>query len=638
MQTLLHLFVPVFIALVPVTSAATPGGDALARLTRGPLAQLAPDEPFDEAALIGYCQSPVRVLVAERNSTTRVTLRVIGPKGKTLQKEVVDFPQPGDAPEFEATALRKWDKARALMTELKLTRGRSSSVAARRRGLLHTRFDGGKLLYLLTTAKGMEMVLEHALDVEPVLYPYFTPGDQLFLLVGRLDIPDKPAKGVVLVRSLAGLKPMSDKKIALALTEDARNRVAHDRYADAANLLETALKRKVLPEIQYTAALVKAYRGKWHDARNGLAKAVQADAAWQAKANHEPLFREARLRGFDINGDSALTFKASKGYEGTSVWVKVKDGNGKNIAIFKPTNGNTYHRGEVFTYQMAKVLGIEQMYPVTMLHQLDDQGCEKFVAALEKVKYKGMKERNRVRLIKKCRKGALEGAVKEWVAGFQFFQAIGTSEKMKKHKVFSYLRHRYRQPPKGKTVKAKTVTKYYKPDHCRRGTYKGTLDLAQLARDVSDLLIMDVLNANEDRFPGANIDFKSLGESKEVSDCVFDFGPSRLFSLDNGATFKGTYSNGYVDFTKRLKPTRFVRRTYERLKALDQFIKGKAPRPRFVAHFGIKSVKDLSRYLALDKGDSHKRRKEPFKLFTTNLTSVLKRLDRFADEDRAWFK
>ncbi len=638
MQTLLLFLVPLCIALAPppLQAQSTPMG--LQGIPSASAGQVAPQDPFDEAALLGWSASPPRMLVAEHNSPTRMTLRVLHPDGATLKLEVVDFEQPGDAPEFSASALRKWDRAKSLMQSLAMSRGRSANLESERRGLFHTRYQGRTIRYLLTTPAGTEQVLEHDQDAIPILYPYFPPGCQCFALIGRLEVPDSPAQGVVVVRSLKGNKSLSDKDLALVWGQDARNRVDNERVAEAGALLQLALQRKSLPELLYFAAIVDGYLAEWEGARAKLAQATAVAPEYGDRAEHEPLLREARLRGLDLNDDPKLQFKASKGFEGTSVWVKVKDASGRNRAIFKPTNGNTYARGEVFTYQMAKLLGTEQMYPVTMLYTLNKAGCDKFIAALDKVEYKGMKERNRIALMKRCSRGHLEGAVKEWVVDFQFFQAIGTSDKLKKHRVFDFLSSRGARPPAKETIKARTVTKYYKPDNCKRGTYKGTLELGQLARDVSDLLIMDVLNANEDRFPGANVDFKSLGKAKEVSECVFDFGPSRLFSLDNGATFKGTYSNGFVDFTKRLKPTRFVRRTYTRLKALEAFIKGETGRPQFVAHFGIETVADLSKYLALDKGDSHKRRKEPFKLFTANLRSVLGRLDRFVDQERAWFK
>jgi len=349
-------------------------------------------------------------------------------------------------------------------------------------------------------------------------------------------------------------------------------------------------------------------------------------------------WREATLATLDLSS-GAWSFKAPKGYEGTTTWVKVKDAGGENVAAFKPTNGNTYHRGEVFTWRMAQLLGIEPLFPVTVLTTLDKRGCDKLVASLKKVKYKGPKELNRKRIIRGCRDGELEGALKEWVHGFQFFGAIGKVKKLKAHPIHRHLTRKGARPEKGKNVRVTQKTRYYKPDRCSKGTYKGIIDQDLLARDLSDLLVMDVLNANEDRFPGANVEFKSIsGDVKEPKNCVFDFGRSRLFSLDNGGTFKGAAHRSWSDLTKNLKLSRFNRRTYLRLKALRGFVRGERDAPTFARRFGISNSDELSRFLAMDKPDGHRNRKEPpFRLFKMNLKKIVEYMDKFKDDGYAWF-
>ena len=318
--------------------------------------------------------------------------------------------------------------------------------------------------------------------------------------------------------------------------------VDREQYAPALPRLRQWVARTHSEEATYLACLVFAYLQLWEESAGYLKElrglTSESGKAFARQAWATPVVREAWLRGLDINGDDSITFKANKGFEGTSVWVKVKDASGKTIASFKPSNSNTYHRGEAFTYQMGKLLGIEELYPVTFVYELDAAGCEKFVAALKDVSYKGFKEKNRKKLIDMCRKGGIEGAVKEWVPDFVFFGAIGTVARLQKHSVYSYLQRQNARPEAGKTMSVSQTTHIYKPDQCKEATYVGTMDVAQLARDLSDVLVVDVLNANEDRFPGANIEFKSIHGAKAVKECTFDFGESRLFSLDNGATFK----------------------------------------------------------------------------------------------------
>ena len=82
----------------------------------------------------------------------------------------------------------------------------------------------------------------------------------------------------------------------------------------------------------------------------------------------------------------------------------------------------------------------------------------------------------------------------------------------------------------------------------------------------------------------------------------------------------------------------FKRDTFNRLEAIQKFSKGEGPLPRFVAEQGIRTVEELSRFLALDKGDSHPRRKKPFDLFAANLNNVLKYMRKYDKDPFAWFK
>ncbi len=409
-------------------------------------------------------------------------------------------------------------------------------------------------------------------------------------------------------------------------------------WTDArASALEALPLVRGADDLARTARLLARLR-LFRDAVDAAKRLENKNAKAHAKLMKGFELREATLATMDI-ASKGWAFKASKGYEGTTIWVKVKDTKGNSVAAFKPTSGNTYHRGEVFTWRMAQLLGIEPLFPVTVLTTLDKSGCDKLVSALKKVTYKGPKEKNRKRIIRACRGGQLEGALKEWVHGFQFFGGIGKVKKLKKHGIFKHLKRDGARPKKGVNIKVTQKTRYYKPDHCKQGTYKGVMDQELLARDLSDLLVMDVLNANEDRFPGANVEFKSIaGKVKETKPCVFDFGPSRLFSLDNGGTFKGAAYGSWADMTKNLRISRFNKRTYQRLTALRRFVKGDAGAPTFAMRFGIRTVDDLSKFLCMDKADGHRNRKKPpFALFKTNLRKIVQYMGKFKDDKYAWF-
>ena len=93
-----------------------------------------------------------------------------------------------------------------------------------------------------------------------------------------------------------------------------------------------------------------------------------------------------------------------------------------------------------------------------------------------------------------------------------------------------------------------------------------------------------------------------------------------------------------MDFTKNLKVSRFSRKTFQRLEALKHFLDDKRDAPGYLAGWGITTRAELWKFLALDKGDSHKRRKQPWKLFETNLRNVIKHMRRYTKNKNAWFK
>ncbi len=621
-------FVPVL--LPPAVAGQSPGGSP---------------QTARNVLVLAMAADSSQVLLAEQKTESSITLRVTDRLGVTVETELVRFQSAESAPQFTAEELSGLDKTRAILKKLNLKKAVRSFLAPDDKALVSLRFEkDGYHLALVTSAGENELLLLPA-RADFDIGSWFSPDGKTLYLAGWRDDDgpgDQSPAGVLQISPVTAEAALAPARIDEVLLRDARLLLDGRRFARAAETVSRALDRNSSIDALELSARALAYAGKWKEsaaAYQSLADSQEAPAKEAlGRLQHSPLVREALLRNLDIGHDKSLAFKAAKGFEGTTVWVKVKDSTGRNIAIFKPTNGNTYHRGEVFTYQMAKILGLEEMYPVTILYTLDAAGCKKLEEALSETAYKGPKEGNRKLVLSRCRKGQLEGAVKEWVLDFQFYQAIGKSDRLKKSALFRHLTREGAFPEKGKMVKVTTKTRLYKPDNCKSATYTGDIELAGLARDLSDMLVMDVLNANEDRFPGANVHFKSLTTTREVKTCEFDFGESRLYSLDNGATFKGTYSNGFVDFTKRLKPTRFHRRTFYRLSAIADYVDAKRAIPFCLSTWGIGTREELTAFLALDKGDDHPRRKVPFSLFDSNLRAVLKVMRKLEGDSGAWFR
>lgn len=599
-----------------------------------------------DAAVLAIGGAPPKVLIAERTGDATVAFSVYTTDGHVVEEKRAAFPGPDAVPAFsEPEVLLKHADAAALADAHKLRKAACSALEAKHRAVVMRRLGKGRLALVLVTGKGRSELVSVPDEAVLRVQTCFDSAGATLTVAGQSaqeEGPGTPPRGFLAFVQVPTGEPLSDGALAGIWSEQGDLFFDVGRFSLAAESYEDSLASASGPRALFRSALSHAWIGAW---KKSSLRVGQLDLLSEGEARvlqetslHLPLLREARMRSIDINGSPDYSFKANKGFEGTSVWVKLKNKDGKSVAMFKPSNGNNYHRGDVFTYQMAKLLGTEDLYPVSILYTLDKRGCKKFAAALGEAKYKGPKERNRLSLLKQCQKGGLEGVVKEWVPDFVFFGAIGTTAKLQKHSVFRHLQRNGAMPEKGKTAKVQTKTKLYKPDNCKEATYFGVVDVDRLAQDLADVLVMDVLNANEDRFPGANIEFHSLGHGVEVKPCVFDFGASRLFSLDNGATFKGTTSNGFVDFTKRLKVSRFRRATFEKLEALQTLIKGDGPVPAFAAEQGIRNVADLTRFLALDKGDSHPRRKRPFDLFATNLRNVLAYMGKYEKDALAWFR
>lgn len=587
---------------------------------------------FHDGLLLGVSSRPARMLVARQLSENKASLELVEADGKVkVRKEVV---VPWSRAEEDSS---KIPDAASMLKEHKLQVPVYGELGPDLVAMVSLRYEADRKVALMITSQGQRELKRFNRDEPLKLRVGWAPDKGLLVLYGYSGEEGFFQMEPIPRRSTA----LSKAQLEEAYLDECENFASIERFARVAKLANKAFVINPGARVLYYLALSHAYLQEWDVARGHLRRLENSKeksaAEYLKKLSGFSVVREARLRGMDFNRDSGLTFHAPKGFEGTSVWLKIKDKSGRNVAAFKPSNGNTYHRGEIFTYQMSKLLGNDELYAVNILYELDKSGCKKLVKELESTTYKGVKETNRKNMIRACRDGKLEGTVKEWVSDFVFFGGIGTQKKLLKHGIFPYLTRDGGWPTRDRMVKIKQSTRLYKPDRCKEATYLGKISEWQLARDISDIMIMDVLNSNEDRFPGANLEFKSLGGARETSDCTFDFGPSRLFSLDNGATFKGTYSNGLVDFTKRVKISRFRKETYRRLKLMDQFIRGERTAPVFLRRFGITKVEELWKYLALDKGDGHKRRKEPHKLFITNLRAALGHMDRYLKDRYAWF-
>ena len=122
-----------------------------------------------------------------------------------------------------------------------------------------------------------------------------------------------------------------------------------------------------------------------------------------------------------------------------------------------------------------------------------------------------------------------------------------------------------------------SATKYGSPDNESIRSlndivrYRGVEDsYKNAARDFSNMMVMDAVIGNDDRFPGGNLHFRgvdggySLNHKRHV---VFE--NVRLFSLDNESALRGGSSVGMRDLQTFV--TRFDKEFIDKLKLLKRF-------------------------------------------------------------------
>lgn len=222
---------------------------------------------------------------------------------------------------------------------------------------------------------------------------------------------------------------------------------------------------------------------------------------------------EEYLRTLDLD-DPALEFARLGGTTATN-WSVRKDG--RIVADLKCTSGNTDHHGAVVAYRLGRELGFD-IYPVAVYRQVDRRIGDATIK-------------------QQC-------ALKEWDSIFtQYYwtrETFAETDSRAKKELSDALRCDGPKPTADAPFQFSALSAYGDPKihGARRVQYRGDTSLLQATRDFSNMMVIDTLIGNEDRFPGGNTFFRSVTTSfvEDGGDVVFE--RARLFSLDNEAAFK----------------------------------------------------------------------------------------------------
>lgn len=438
------------------------------------------------------------------------------------------------------------------------------------------------------------------------------------------------------------LESLSERTLRRVILERADRLFDGLRWNKARQTAELALEVGTHEPVWARLALWSAYLQDWERA-NSWADRLSQSGSEQSRLlldqlERHPVFQEARLRTQDFNDSEDYHIELPPEVQGMSLWVKWKNASDKTVAALKFSTAGTWHRAEIFAWQMAKILGLEELYPATIPYTLNPGGRTKLMAALKKKTYLMVKEKARQMFLDSKSDEPLEGALKMWVKDFQFMSRLGKVDRVLNSPLNRHIHKEGGLPDDDDWLSIDQPTRYYGPPGCRPARYFARLWYPQLAVDFVDILVMDVLSGNTDRFPGGNVFFRSPIPGAALDRCTFELGVARLFSLDNGTAFVSVNNKGRKAFYTDLKVTRFHRRTYLRLAELLRFIEEQGPPPAFLAVHGISTVSELRQFLALEDGQSRgSRYQPPFDQFLFNLKGLVKVMGQADKDPKAWF-
>lgn len=293
---------------------------------------------------------------------------------------------------------------------------------------------------------------------------------------------------------------------------------------------------------------------------------------------------EQSLENVDLEGPST-TFGLLADFEGTSIIIRVRDAaTNTSLGVIKTNTANNSTAGEIYAYRLARLLGFSEIVAPVIPVELHVGALKKLRDLMSSRRYSDVhKERNRNLVLTQVNRAianneSFTGAFKVWVPSFMFHAGLGTRTSLGRQEITRHLGARQPQP-ESKDITLSQLTRLYSP----QGTHRGTANLAELAQDYSNMMLMDALMGQNDRYAGANVHFRSVnGERRENGTRaglpVFEMGRVRMLSLDNGASMKSRGGGGIADLQGNNDPAtrieRFSRTSVTQLRLLAKRVRG----------------------------------------------------------------
>lgn len=294
---------------------------------------------------------------------------------------------------------------------------------------------------------------------------------------------------------------------------------------------------------------------------------------------------EQAVHDIDMASEATFTDLLSE-FEGTSIIWRVRDAETRtSLAAVKTNTSNNRLEAEVYAWRISEFLGFDELVTPTIYWTPSVPSMRKVRDMLARVTYRDAdKEARRQRVIRALDTAMaggtpFEAVVKPWLTGFIPSVTMGRRENMAEHRVMQFLRVGGPQPGT-ENIRLTTISRLNTP----HGTHRADFEEWRLATDLSNLLLMDAIMGQNDRFAGGNLHMRSeawhreeVGTARNLP--IFAYGPSRLLALDNGAALRGTHGSGLNDLQGRnlagTRVERFDRDVVERLRGLARRTTGR---------------------------------------------------------------
>lgn len=242
---------------------------------------------------------------------------------------------------------------------------------------------------------------------------------------------------------------------------------------------------------------------------------------------------------------------------GTSVYLLICAKDGKPIGAILPENSATSIEGELVSYRLADWLGFPELSQRATPFTIRGKMLDRLKDDLRKVSFSGQKEANRLRIIERinAHPNGIVAVCKQWTPDRPInIESLRSDGKPNgrlntNHPLAGWLR-RENGMPTGEEIRLKEMVKAPAP-------------ALELTRQLSNIMVVDALTAQWDRFSGGNIQAYAKPSG------------AQLVALDNGGASLGAKNRGYLDLFKGWV-TRFDQATAKRLLELDDFLQGKS--------------------------------------------------------------